>query len=107
MAVAVEPFVEVAVHAIGRRSDRRPDQARRLVEQAVPLGVGAYVVVVHAPNPVALCAGDGQVFRDRREQQRVDRTGGLSEAAVRLRLNRRELSLTGRTTRATTRTTRG
>ncbi len=87
MAVAVEPVEEVVPHRRRWRLDRRTDPAGRLVQRLVPFGVRVDVVVVHAPHHVAAVAPDVEVFRLRREHERVHREMRLQEAAMRLRLD--------------------
>ena len=71
----------------GGRSIGGPTRPGVSFSACVPGLVGVDVVVVHAPHHVASVATDVDVFRLRREAERVDREVGLEEAPVGLRLD--------------------
>src|SRR3546814_9898793 len=72
-AVARQPVEEILSHVAGRRLDRRPDAARRVVQRLVPAVIGIGMVVVHAPGNVASVPPDVDVAGLRREHERIDR----------------------------------
>lgn len=89
MSVLRHPVVVILPHRGRRALEGRADAAGRVVERIVKELVAIEVVVIEAPHHIAPIAADIEVFRPRREDQRVDRQMRLHEAPMGLRLQRR------------------